>query len=517
MTPLSILSSLALSVYYATLVGLSVYGLHRVLLLVLYMRSRREPAGTTEPSAWPMVTVQLPIYNELYVARRLIDAVCKLDYPRDRLEIQVLDDSDDETRSLAADAVARQKARGIDIHHLHRRDRRGYKAGALAAGLDSAKGELVAIFDADFLPRRDFLRRIVPHFSDRGVGMVQARWDHLNRTYSLLTRIQAIFLDGHFSVEHVARSSSGRFFNFNGTAGVWRRQAILESGGWTQDTLTEDLDLSYRAQLAGWRFRFLPDLTVPAELPVDVHAFKRQQHRWAKGSIQTARKLLGSVMRAPIPPLTKLEAFVHLTNNGAYLLMISLAVLVFPAVIVRHNLGLDHLIWLDLLLLGTATVPIVAFYAVSQLAVRPRRTEQLVHLLSLMALGIGLSVNNARAVLSGMTTDGGVFERTPKFSIHGASGTLRGKRYRSGKDVTFALEGLLAAYHLAGLYFACHLGLWSSLPFLSLFACGFSYVFALSAWRQLTARRQRAAQATETTPPLPPTLSERTGAGTTPG
>ena len=272
-TLIPILSLVALGVYYATLASLALLGLHRLLILGLYLRGRRGRQTVAEPSEWPRVTVQLPIFNELYVAQRLIDAVCRLDYPRDRLEIQVLDDSTDETRDLAAETVARQRRRGVRIRHLHRRDRIGYKAGALAAGLKRASGELIAIFDADFVPRRDFLRQVVPHFSSSDVGMVQARWEHLSRGYSLLTRIQAILLDGHFVLEHRARATSGRFFNFNGTAGVWRRRAIVDSGGWTQDTLTEDLDLSYRAQLAGWRFVFLPHLTVPAELPVDIHGF----------------------------------------------------------------------------------------------------------------------------------------------------------------------------------------------------------------------------------------------------
>ena len=464
-TLISILSLTALGVYYATITLLAFYGLHRLLLLVLYFESRHRPEDPVPQEHRALVTVQLPIYNELYVAKRLIDAVCRLEYPRERLEIQVLDDSTDETRDVVAEAVARQQALGVDIHHLHRTERSGYKAGALAAGMARARGELIAVFDADFVPRSDFLKRVVPHFSGDEIGMVQARWDHLNRSYSLLTRIQAIFLDGHFAIEQAARSTHGRFFNFNGTAGVWRRAAIVDSGGWTADTLTEDLELSYRAQLAGWRFLFLPHLTVPAELPVDIHGFKRQQFRWAKGSIQTARKLLMTIFRAPIPWKTKLEAFIHLTNNSAYLLMISLSVLVFPAMVVRHNLDLHWLTWADVTLFATATVPILAFYFASQLAVRPRRPKQALHLLSLMALGIGLSVNNARAVISGFVSDGGEFERTPKYRIENRTDSWRRKRYRAGRDATFILEGAFALYHAVGIYFSWQLGLWSSLPF----------------------------------------------------
>ena len=291
-----------LGLYYSILGVLALYGVHRLVLVVLYARHRRRGAPRPPaPEEWPRVTVQLPLYNELYVARRLIDAVCRLDYPRDRLEIQVLDDSTDETAEIVRAEVARRRAAGFAIHHLRRAERTGFKAGALAAGLERTGGELIAVFDADFVPGPEFLKAAVPYFADPRVGMVQGRWEHLNRDYSLLTRVQALLLDGHFVIEHAARNRAGCFFNFNGTAGVWRRAAIAAAGGWRHDTLTEDLDLSYRAQLAGWRFVYLPDLSVPAELPVDVGGFKSQQYRWAKGSIQTARKLLGRVLAAPLP------------------------------------------------------------------------------------------------------------------------------------------------------------------------------------------------------------------------
>ena len=283
-----------LALYYLVLSVLALYGMHRlVLLAIFFWTRRRNPERPPDPDLWPRVTVQLPIFNERYVATRLIDAVCALDYPRDRLEIQVLDDSTDDTRERVAACVERQRRLGFDIRHLHRTDRTGYKAGALAAGCAEARGDLLAIFDADFVPPTDFLLRTVPYFADQEIGVVQARWEHVNRDYSLLTQAQAIFLDAHFRIEHQARNRGGNFFNFNGTAGLWRRQAIDDAGGWQHDTLTEDLDLSYRAQLAGWRFLFLPDVVAPAELPVDANAFKRQQFRWAKGSVQTARKLLG--------------------------------------------------------------------------------------------------------------------------------------------------------------------------------------------------------------------------------
>src|SRR4051795_2663717 len=292
----SLPETLILVCYFFVLSILAIYGWHRYYLVYLYMKNRdRVPSETLPPPTleqMPRVTIQLPIYNEMYVADRLIDAVCEMDYPRALLEIQVLDDWPDEQREIAELAVRRHAARGFDIKYLHRVDRTGYKAGALEAGLRVAKGAFIAIFDADFIPGKDFLRQTLPHFTDPKIGMVQARWGHINQDYSLLTKIQSILLDAHFVLEHGGRHRSGAFFNFNGTAGIWRRTAIESAGGWQHDTLTEDLDLSYRAQLRGWRFLFLPNVVAPAELPVEMTAFKTQQARWAKGLIQTGRKIL---------------------------------------------------------------------------------------------------------------------------------------------------------------------------------------------------------------------------------
>ena len=288
--------------YFFVLSILAVYGWHRYYLVYLYMRHKDSQPSEPEPlDPLPVVTIQLPIYNEMYVADRLIEAVCRLDYPRELLEIQVLDDSTDETCEIAELAVRRHAAHGTDIKYFHRADRTGYKAGALEAGLQVARGSYIAIFDADFLPSADFLHRLLPHFADPKVGMVQARWGHINQDYSLLTKIQSILLDGHFVLEHGARNRAGHFFNFNGTAGMWRRETIGDAGGWQHDTLTEDLDLSYRAQLRGWKFVFLPDVVSPAEVPVEMNAFKSQQHRWAKGSIQTCKKLLPRILQADLP------------------------------------------------------------------------------------------------------------------------------------------------------------------------------------------------------------------------
>jgi cellulose synthase/poly-beta-1,6-N-acetylglucosamine synthase-like glycosyltransferase len=476
-----------LALYYSVLVVLSFFGLHRLMLVVIYLRTggRRRSAPPPEvpasPEAWPVVTVQLPLYNEMYVAERLIDAVCRLDYPAGRLEIQVLDDSTDETREIVARAVAGYREKGIDIHHLHREDRTGFKAGALEAGLAVARGEFLAIFDADFVPSPDFLRRSVPYLlADPKLGLVQGRWDHINRSYSLLTRVEAILLDGHFMIEHSARNRSGRFFNFNGTAGIWRREAIQSSGGWEHDTLTEDLDLSFRAQLEGWRFLYLPGLKVPSELPVDVNGFKSQQYRWAKGAVQTGRKLLGRVWRAPLPLKVKFEALVHLTNNASYPLMVLLSLLIFPAMMLRRGTSTLLLLFVDLPLFLSATASVLTFYLMSQVAGNDDWPEEIRYLPALMSVGIGLSVNNARAVISGLFHQGGTFVRTPKYRIEKAGQSWAAKRYRAGSDRTRVIEGLLALYFLGVTIYAALAGMWLSIPFLLLFVQGYGYMAVLS-------------------------------------
>ena len=484
MTPSA--SDLLLLLYYGTLALLAAFGGHRALLLVLYFRHRRRLRTPPSPQTLPVVTVQLPLYNEMYVATRLLDAVCHLDYPRDRLEVQVLDDSDDETSSLLQEAVETWRSRGVDVRRLHRTRRAGFKAGALAAGLECARGELIAVFDADFVPEADFLRKTVPWFQDDDVGMVQARWDHLNRGFSLLTRIQAVLLDGHFRIEHEARFASGRFFNFNGTAGVWRRLAIETAGGWQHDTLTEDLDLSYRAQLHGWRFLYLSELGVPAELPVDIAGFKNQQYRWAKGSVQTARKLLGRILRAAVPWQRKLEAFFHLTNNFAYPLMVMLSLLIFPAMLSRQGHSQWKLLIVDLPLFLAATVSVVAYYSLSQLVHEESEKRLLRMLPAVLALGIGLSVNNSRAVISGLFRNGGTFVRTPKYRVVRPDEDWSTKKYRAEINATFLLEGLLSLYSAVGLGLAIYYRMWLAVPFIYLFVQGYAYVFILSLGARLT-------------------------------
>ena len=305
-----------LAAYFGVLCILSIYGLHRYHLVYLYFKYRNNsPKPLSKLAALPRVTVQLPIFNEMYVVQRLIDSICRLNYPRDLLEVQVLDDSTDETRELVRKKVGEYAALGYQIHYIRRRRRTGFKAGALEHGLKYATGELVAIFDADFTPHPDTLLKTIDYFSDPEIGMIQIRWDHINRDYSLLTKVQSILLDGHFILESTTRNRSGRFFNFNGTAGIWRRKAIQEAGGWQHDTLTEDLDLSYRAQMKGWKFIFIPDFTAPAEIPVDMNSFKSQQYRWAKGSIQTGKKILPKILLSQLPLRVKIEAFFHLTDN----------------------------------------------------------------------------------------------------------------------------------------------------------------------------------------------------------
>lgn len=460
-----------LAVYYSLLVVLAVFGLHRVVL-IHQLSKRRGPAGVTpaDPAVWPSVTVQLPLYNEPNVAARLVDAVSRFDYPGP-LHIQVLDDSTDVTSSLVAEAVRLARARGVSIEQLRRESREGYKAGALAEGLKRTGSELVAIFDADFVPPPDLLVKMVPHFADPGVGMVQARWGHLNREHSLLARAQAVYLDAHFAVESAARHCAGNFFNFNGTAGIWRRQAIEEAGGWSASTLTEDLDLSYRAQLAGWRFVFLPDLEVPAELPESLAAFHSQQRRWAKGSIQTARRILPALWRADLRWPVRLEAMFHLCNNSAYLFTLALATLVVPAMAIRHVSGLDWTLAIDAVLFALSTGSVIAFYREGQRRVGRWLSRK--ELFAVLPVGIGMSAVNAAAVLEGLFETGGHFSRTPKTG--------------SGRVVVAAdrFKGFPVAESILGLFFLVAAGLflvqgyYLAIPFVFLFLSGYAHVVVL--------------------------------------
>jgi len=458
-----------LLLYYAVLSALAVYSIHRFYLVRLRRRSP-VPDRETAP-VYPPLTVQLPLYNEPNVVARLIEAVARLDYPGE-LEIQVLDDSTDETSQIVESSMSAILARGVNITHLRRAARDGYKAGALAHGVESSRSELFAVFDADFVPPSDLLLRMVPYFADPVVGMVQARWTHLNRDESMLTRVQALFLDAHFAVESAARNFGGRFFNFNGTAGIWRRSAIEDAGGWSSSTLTEDLDLSYRAQMAGWRFVFLNDVEVPAELPVALRGFQDQQHRWAKGSLQTARKMLPSILASRWRATVKAEAVFHLTNNSAYLLSVVLALLTIPAMIVRYAYGLTWMFAIDFVLFAASSGSVLAFYREGQRwAHRPLpRTRDL---MAALPVGIGMSVRNAVAVVEGLLEEGGYFRRTPK---KGDAMKAPRRPAREPTPLYHYAEIALAVFFVGNIGAFAMSGHWASLPFLSLFACGYASV-----------------------------------------
>jgi cellulose synthase/poly-beta-1,6-N-acetylglucosamine synthase-like glycosyltransferase len=465
--------------YLAVLSSLSLYGLHRMMLMILFLTSRKkkiEPRGTFEEL--PVVTVQLPMFNERYVARRLIDAVCRISYPRDKLEIQVLDDSTDDTRMIAGRAVEIKRAEGFDIHYIHRTNRRGFKAGALEEGMRKARGEFLLIFDADFVPNPDILQNTIHHFTDESVALVQTRWEHLNRDYSILTKVQALMLDGHFTIEHLARFRTGRFFNFNGTAGIWRKKAIEEAGGWEHDTVTEDLDLSFRVQMMKkWRLVYLPEIGSPAELPEDMNGFKTQQFRWAKGSIQVARKLLWRVLRAPLPLKVRIEAFFHLTNNFAYVLMVPLALLIMPTILFRDHHGTQEALLVDLPLFMGTTFAIGCFYVTTYRVMHGTFRGSLRRLLLLMAMGIGISLNNARAVLEGLFSSNAEFVRTPKSGVKSAENrrSMLSTVYRSQKSLTVFMELAFGSYFLLTLYVAIAGGHFISIPFLLLFLVGYFY------------------------------------------
>jgi cellulose synthase/poly-beta-1,6-N-acetylglucosamine synthase-like glycosyltransferase len=478
--------TVVLGAYFFVLIILAAFGWHRYYLVYVYMRNKdKVPVAQGQFSELPVVTVQLPLYNEMYVVDRLIDAVARIDYPRDRLEIQVLDDSVDETRGIAELAVRRHALQGLDIKYLHRSDRTGYKAGALEAGMKAARGEYIAIFDADFIPPPDFLQRTIHHFTDAKVGMVQARWSHINHDYSLLTRIQAILLDGHFVLEHGGRNRAGHFFNFNGTAGVWRRATIDDAGGWQHDTLTEDLDLSYRAQLNGWKFHFLPDVLTPAEVPVEMNAFKTQQHRWAKGSIQTCRKLLPRILRSNQPFGVKAEAFFHLTANFNYVLMVVLSILMFPSMVIRYNMGWYEMLLIDVPLFLAATMSVANFYMVCQREVHKEQwVTRLKYLPILMSIGIGLAVNNARAVFEALAGRQSEFARTPKYRIEQETDEWIGKKYRQAGFVQPLIELSLGFYFTFTVFYALSNGIYGTLPFLMLFQTGFLYTGLLSIVQQ---------------------------------
>jgi len=482
------------TLYVLTLSLLTVYGIHRYVQVYLYykhMAKRPQPAGKFDKL--PLVTVQLPMYNELYVAERIIEATCRIKYPAELLQVQVLDDSTDESADIARVACERMRELGHNVEYVHRTNRLGYKAGALENGLKTATGEFVLIFDADFVPPADILTRSLDYFTDPNVGCVQSRWGHLNRDQSLLTRCQAIFLDGHFMIEHTARNCSGRFINFNGTAGIWRKKAIEDSGGWQHDTLTEDMDLSYRAQIRGWNFIFLPHMVSPAELPPEIAAFKQQQHRWTKGSVQTAVKLLPSIMRAPLPLIVKTEAFFHLTSTAVYIPAVILTLILYPTWYLSDGAHLFYensavLALLVASFFGLLTCSAGTFYMVSQQSIGRSGFKTFLMIPLLMALGTGISVINGLAVLEGLfgrkDTE---FVRTPKYgsspngSTQAALWKHRAGRFRKKQDFLPFVEVLFGIYLLASAAFAIHTSVaLGTVPFLLIFSTGYLYVGILT-------------------------------------
>jgi len=477
---------IVLGIYFGSLAILGVYGLRRLYYVRLFNKYKDvhpEPAGRFDEL--PVVTVQLPMYNEMYVGPRLLEAVCRFDYPKDKLHIQVLDDSTDETTEIMRDAVDYWVNHGYQVDFIHRTNRQGFKAGALENGMQSARGDIIAIFDADFVPQPDFLQKTVHYFTGHKVGIVQSRWTHINSDYSLLTRCQSIFLDGHFMMESLPRNRAGYFVNFNGTAGLWHRSAIEEAGGWHHETITEDLDLSLRAQMKGWKMVFLPEVESPAELPVEMNAFKNQQNRWAKGSTQVCIKLLGKILRADLPRRIKTEVFFHLTANIAYPLILILAVILVPANIVRYHMGLTEMILLDLPIFMATTISMTIFYKEAQKALYPDWKKRMMLFPFLMAVGIGLSVTNGKAVLEAVLKIPSSFVRTPKFRVTTRKDQWFRKKYRGKLGIWPLVEIGLGCYFIWAMIYSIEVFNFGVLPFLLLFVVGYFYTGFCSLFHNL--------------------------------
>ncbi len=476
------MEEIILFVYIFSLTVLFVFGSHGFIMIYYYLKYRsRKSQAVGEITTYPVVTVQLPVYNELYVVGRLIDASCTMVYPKEKLEIQVLDDSTDQTVDVVAKYVEKYRRQGFDIKQIRRTNRVGYKAGALKEGLAVARGEYVAIFDADFVPRQDFLLKTIPHFmNDSKVGMVQTRWEHLNSEYSLLTRTQAMALDGHFVIEQSVRNKVGFFINFNGTAGVWRKSCIEDAGNWQADTLTEDLDLSYRAQLRGWRFKYLNNVTSPAELPSEINALKSQQFRWTKGAIETARKILPIVWRSKLPLGIKIHATFHLTNNLVFPFIVIAGILNVPLVFIKHE-GLYDPYFTFMSVFVFAFLGSFFFYLFSQKDVYADWRRRLFLFPLFMAGSMGFAVNNSRAVLEGLFKKKSEFVRTPKYSIKDKKDSWTDKKYVPMKiSSTVVIEIVLAVYCLFGVASSLYFLEIAAVPFQLLFFLGFTFVSVMS-------------------------------------
>ncbi len=489
---------LVASLYFLVSAGLFAYGLHCFAMLWLGMRKRGEQYAPkpTKLTDWPKVTVQLPIYNEMYVAERIIKAASRFDYPADKLQIQVLDDSTDQTVTIVAQLVNELQQNGIDIHHLHRTDRDGYKAGALRDAMDSATGDYLAIFDADFVPEPDYLKQMMPWFRPN-IGFVQARWGHLNRNYSILTKTQSIFIDAHFTLEQIARSRSGLFFNFNGTAGIWRRTALESVGGWSADTLTEDVDLSYRTMMNGWEAVYVNDVQVPAELPINAQGFRRQQHRWARGSLECALKLLPNVWRLNIPFWHKMAATFHLTGYSIHFLILGLVIL-YPIILLLQP-SYPWLIGLGgaaILFSLTSLVP-TAFFLTGQKQAKHRLSFNILFILFLTTAGAGLMLNTLRAGLEIFTKKNAEFERTAKFGDKATSQAGRvwmTQRYTLKADSLSYWEFLLAIFSLGTSVYAIRMDHWGIAFYAMVFSIGLFYISGLTIFQTLRMKftRERA-------------------------
>lgn len=471
-----------LIIYFISLTILFGFGIHGLVMLYYYGKTQKIVNPEEKiPDKLPKVTIQLPLYNEYYVVERLINAVCNIEYPRELLEVQVLDDSTDETVDLAKKLVEDYCGNGFDIKYVHRVNREGYKAGALKEGLKTAKGEFIAIFDADFVPKKDFLLKTIPHFQDSNVGMVQTRWEHLNEEYSFLTRSQALALDGHFVIEQQVRNKAGFFINFNGTAGVWRKDTIIDAGNWQPDTLTEDLDLSYRAQLKGWKFVFLNDVTSPAELPADINGLKTQQFRWTKGAVETAKKILPKVFKAKLPLKIKLESFVHLTSNIVFPFILLVAILNIPLVIIKNQVGGYDEYYTLMSVFVLASVSTFLFYMYAQRAIHMDWRKRLLMFPVFLAGSMGFAVNNTKAVLEALFNKRTGFTRTPKYKIVSLKDKWQKKKYVQKKiSGTVILELLMALYYVFGIGISIYYIEIAAIPFQLLFLMGFGLVGYMS-------------------------------------
>lgn len=483
-----------IGVYFFSLSILFLFGSSGFVMIYYYIKNRHKKVGSSpELTEFPVVTVQLPVYNEVYVVRRLIESVCRFDYPKESMEIQILDDSTDETTEVIARSVQEYRGRGFRIEHVHRTNREGYKAGALKEGLKTAAGEFVAIFDADFMPRKDFLRRTLPHFlADPKIGMVQTRWEHANSDYSLLTRAQAMALDGHFVIEQNVRNKAGFFINFNGTGGIWRKSCIEDAGNWQADTLTEDLDLSYRAQLKGWKFQFLNNVTSPAELPSEINALKSQQFRWTKGAIETARKTLPRVWKSDLPLEKKIHSTFHLSNNIVFPFIVIAGILNVPLIFIKHQGGYE--MYFNIMSVFVfAFIGSFMFYLYSQKDVYHDWQKRMLLFPVFMAGSMGLSVNNSRAVIEGLMRKRSEFVRTPKYHILGKKDAWSGKKYARTKfDYMIIIEAALALYCLFGVAASIYYLEISAVPFQLLFASGFGLVASMSIKHAWVARKRSA-------------------------